>query len=219
MFITQLSQILLRPAPTVSFVGVTVSTANSTAYTFSSASLGTPAPGRVIIVGVTAADAASVYTLNSLTVGGATANQQVFLETNTLHSEIWSVLLPAGVTGDIVATFSEAITSCAIAVYATYNLTSATALATASSNADPGSATVRIPPRGIVIGNITSTAFVASGPYTWTGLTEDHDTTQENFVCCSAASTALTSFGASGLLATCTAATTTDSAMTLASFR
>ncbi len=111
--------------PPNAWIGATNSTTNTTNYTFSSASLGTAHAARYIIVGVVTV-ATSARTISSATIGGVSATLN-YNPSSTNAGRLICAAVPSGATGDIVINHSGACTSCAIGVWAAYDLTSATA--------------------------------------------------------------------------------------------
>jgi hypothetical protein len=108
------------PPPANAWIGATNLTTNLTTYTFTAASLGTAHADRYVIVGV-ASVAGFARTISSATIGGvaATLNHNQNLG---FTGRIISAAVPTGATGDVVLTFSGAMTSCAIGVWAAYNI-------------------------------------------------------------------------------------------------
>lgn len=156
---------------TVSLTDNSVDTTNLTTYTFSSQTLGTAAANRKIIICV-AGNGGNAGAVSSLTVGGISATNVIAVsDGGTVQSEIWVADVPTGTTGDVVVTFSTAKARCGIGVYRAIGSQS-TANATASSTADPMSASLFIPYNGIGIGVAQD---ISTSTYTWTNLTEDYD--------------------------------------------
>lgn len=147
---------------------------NASAYTFSSAALGTARGNRQIVVGLEATGG-TVYTLSSVTIGGISASVDIQTTTSNDRIAIVRAAVPTGTTGDIVVTFSNTFNSCAIGVWAVYGASTGAASDTASSSADPPSTTAcAIPAQGVAVGFVRSNAN-SGGAFAWTGLTEDFD--------------------------------------------
>lgn len=147
---------------------------NLVTYTFSNQSLGVAASDRKIIVGV-AGDGGTAAVI-SVTVAGVSATNVVAAFNSTGHSEIWIADVPTGATGDVVVTFgSGGKARCGIGVYRAIGSQSA-ANATASSTADPMSASLSIPSNGIAVGAGQNSN---GGSFSWTNLTERYDQTVE----------------------------------------
>lgn len=120
---------------------------------------GTADASRRVHVVVHAEDATTTYSISSATIGGVSATINVQEPgTNITLSAILTANVPTGTTGTVSITFSEAIVSCSIGVWSSTGLSSDTAFATATSIADPGTATL----------NTTSGGFILCG---WTHAT------------------------------------------------
>lgn len=122
--------------PPNAWIGATNSTTNSTNYTFASQNLGTEHANRYIVVGV-ASIASFGRTVSSATINGVSAT----LVHNPNLGFVGRLIIapvPTGATGDIVINHSGACTSCAIGVWAAYDITSTTAhdLGTTSQASD-----------------------------------------------------------------------------------
>jgi hypothetical protein len=148
------------------------SNANTTTFTFTGKSIGTAASNRKVVVCV--GGNADARTVSTLTVGGNSASL-VKRQTNADGtSEIWAVNVSSGTTADIVVTFSGAENTCGIGVYSLYGA-AASAYATASSTANPLSTTIDVPAGGVCIG--TAQQYGGSQTWSWSGLTENWDST------------------------------------------
>lgn len=160
---------------TVSFASSAVSTADLTTYTFSSASLGTAASNRKIVIAVSGA-VHTTATVSTMTVGGVSASlitgTKVRWPTSLYGLEIWQADVPTGSTGDVVVTWSNAQNRTGIGVWAVYGAAAA-AHATATDNSAPYSQAVVVPAGGVVIGAVWGGSPVS---YTWTApMTEKYD--------------------------------------------
>jgi hypothetical protein len=116
-----------------------------------------------------------------LTIGGtgATGYQNT---ARLYHNSLWALAVPTGTTANIVVTFSGLVNNCLIAVYALYDLSSNTPVASnaaTAAGATTVSLTLSAQKDGIVIGGITGSANVTT---TWTGVTERYDTAVESAV-------------------------------------
>lgn len=107
------------------FIGCTSDTTDQTTYTYASHAVGEEGNNRKTIVGVVAEDAATVYQLSTVTVGGASADVasdnrgNAFAPIGIYFSVIDN---PSGTSENIVLTFDEAITGATICVWAAYGL-------------------------------------------------------------------------------------------------
>jgi hypothetical protein len=166
--------IYAKPRPSLVFVGSTFSAVDTDPYTFTAAGLGAPGHFRTIIVGIHCEDAATNYSISSVTVQGFTATQVVASANSpAIKAALYAVTVRSGWTGDVVVDFSEGITSCGISVWAAYNLDSNTAVATTTATADNTGMTVITKGDGIVIAAATNASN--SDTCTWTGVTEAYD--------------------------------------------
>jgi hypothetical protein len=155
---------------------------NRTIYTFSGASLGTEASGRVIVVCVSSGQDNEIRTISSVTVAGNSCriNAQTGADGGSVAGAVGiaSLVLASGTTGDIVVTFSSAAPrNCGITVYNVTGLSGETEFDFASSTSDPASMTISVEDGGCIIG-VTNDRNTA-GTVTWTGITEDVDDTIE----------------------------------------
>lgn len=165
-------------AVSLAFLQATGSTSDLTTYTFSSQNLGTAASDRYIIVAASCRKADPAATLSSATIGGVSATiiHQSTRGGNTVA--LFAAAVPTGTTGDIVVTWSTGVLRCGIGAY---RVTGSDA--TTYHDRDVGTevnnpiATIDVPAGGFAIaagynaGNTTAT---------WSGVTEDYDTTVES---------------------------------------
>ena len=128
--------------PANAWIGAYNSTSNLTTYTFSGVSLGTPHATRYIIVGVVSI-ASSSRTISSASIAGISAtlssNASGFTEGRMIIAAV-----PTGETGDVVVTHSGGCTSCAIGVWAAYNIGSTTANHAVTAVASGGSFSISV---------------------------------------------------------------------------
>lgn len=164
----------------VTYEGSTAIDTDTTNYTFSAHNWGAEAADRIIVVCVSSR-AAGNNPITSVTVGGnATAAPVNFRNSsggNSTNSGIFWVALPTGTSGDIVVNHGSGALRCAISVY---NMTgsdgSQPASGTGSSSAADPTANINCAEGGAIIG----TAYTqASATATWTGITEDVETTMD----------------------------------------
>lgn len=113
------------PPPANAWIGASNSTADLTTYTFSNVSLGTPHSTRYIIVGVVTISSSN-RTISSASIGGigATISSNA---SGTYRGSMIIAAVPTGATGNVVITHSGGCTSCAIGVWAAYDIGSTTA--------------------------------------------------------------------------------------------
>lgn len=188
MLATRMRQAAGGGAPaSVSFAANTFDAVNRTAYTFSSQSIGTAAPNRTVIVGITCVRSGSATTTGaSVTVAGNSCTKVgAGPTTDGRMTELWAVDLASGTTADIVVTWNDAALRCGIGVWAAYGIDSSAAHDSFGSSADPLTGTIDCPAGGIVIGiaNVTGTSSAVTSQWT-AGITEDfdqyHDDSAEN---------------------------------------
>lgn len=137
---------IFNPAqPLVKVLDVVSSTANATSYTFSAANIGDlgsvlsisgdaygthphqRSSGRkAIFVCVHGEDSATSFGISSVSIGGVNGSESMDSNGNVLATMglyYWNTAALAGITGtDVVVTFSEAVTSCAIGVLGVENI-------------------------------------------------------------------------------------------------
>lgn len=172
------------PAPVKkvnAFVGTGVKTTSATSYTFTAQSIGAASPFRRLVVGIAATAASGNPDLTaSMTCDGVSMIDMGQTHSGggfAAHVGFFTILKPTGTTADFVLSFAAAPECCAIAVwteegYETTNLYDDSqdfGTQNQSWNIDEIADGLEY---GIVVGrNSTVRTF------TWTGLTEDFDTT------------------------------------------
>ena len=97
--------------------GGTFSTPNYT-YTFSDVSFGTAASNRTLIIATHSRGAARRF--STLTVGGEAATSQAGGQDDWVGVDIWTVPLPSGTSGNVVAYAGAGSEARAISVWAAY---------------------------------------------------------------------------------------------------
>lgn len=91
-------------------LGTDTTPTNTNTPTFSGLSFGRPHPNRLLIVGLTWQDAAVDSSIGrTVTIGGVSATEVVFAAaalggSGTAYAGIWQAVVPAGWSGDVVAT-------------------------------------------------------------------------------------------------------------------
>lgn len=121
--------------PSISYQTFSSSTANQTAYTFSSIAIGSAAPTRNVLVYVGGSNAGLAAPAVTVAGTSATLVTSVVDATGNATSALYIVSVPTGTTATIVVTWSAGQVRTSIATWATYNLASSTARATATSQA------------------------------------------------------------------------------------
>lgn len=148
-----------------------------TAFTFSAKSLGAADADRKIIIGVAGVTVSPPRTMVSVTVGGITATEIIYLGDLNAGIESYSGLyiasVPTGTTGDVVVTWSGSVSNMGIGVWRVIGASSI-ADDTGSSVATPVMTdTLNIPAGGIAVG--VAHWSVGTAGVTWAGITEDFD--------------------------------------------
>jgi len=163
-------------APTKSYRATYSSGTSSSNPTFATCDIGTASATRRVVVLVSGEG--SAWTLSSATIAGVSATISVqAASTGSIgaSSAIIIASVTSGTTGDIVLTFSTSISYYQISVYATYDLTSGTAATTASSTAV---STFSLDSNVTAGDLIFAMGHADNGTnFSWTGVTEDNDTT------------------------------------------
>lgn len=171
-------------AASVTFVGCTVSASDLTTYTFTNHATGT-AGARKTIVGVGGSDGTSNFSVNTVTVGGASATEVVDSADASaiVQSAIYIIDNPSGTTASIVVTFSEAVTGAVVCVWAAYDVTSETATATANQFQTSSAAiTLSLNINSGGFGVAMSSKEFDGATTVWTGMTERSNASVESGV-------------------------------------
>ena len=139
---------------------------DQTTYSFASVDIGAADATRYVIVALAARNSTADRTVSSATIAGVSASIVADGSAANTQCAILMAAVPTGTTGTIAITFSAAQLRCGIAVWAAYNLRSATAIATLAT----ASATLNVNAvtNGFVVG---ITSGISQTPV-WSGLTE-----------------------------------------------
>lgn len=191
-----------RSAFNFSFLqAATPDTADLTTYTFASQNIGAPASDRLVIVAYSSANSNGTGVgLTSVTIGGITATTAHSAGTNVNAGLAWAVV-PTGTTASIVLTFAIGQTSCKAAVYRLSGQQSSTAFDTDAPAGGASAAravSIDVPAGGCVI----ASAGDAATSMTWTGATEDQDSSVETTTGSSASKTSATAITPETITAT-----------------
>jgi len=178
-----------KVAATISFVSCTTSDANLTTYTFTAHATGT-AGTRKTIVGVSGEDGTPDFSVASMTVGGVSASEVVDSAnaSSPIQSALYIIDNPSGTTADIVVTFSETVRSSAVCVFAAYDISSETAVATASQYqavAENIVLSLNVSADGVAVGQ--SATEDETRTTTWAGLVENAPESCSAEICASSA--------------------------------
>lgn len=169
----------------ITFLQCTQSTSDLTTYTFSSQNTGTASSDRHTIVTIGAEDAASNFTVSTVTVGGDSATELYStLAALSVESAIFGLANTAGTSEDVVVTFSEAVTSANICVYQVNNLNSLTPVDTSNDAAEESCSSgggntvcdlvIDAQNGGILVG-VMAKSTTGGTAVTWSGLTENQE--------------------------------------------
>ena len=158
---------------------------SSSAYTFSSQSIGDADDSRIVVVAVTVAWNGSVSTVTGVTVGGASAAQQAAATeggAENFRAEVWSVAVASGTSADVVVSLSASTGNnrgCGISVYRMIGDVEVGAEDTGTNTRTTGtlSTTVDAKEDGFIVG--AAVQFYADA-CSWTGLTEAADAVTAN---------------------------------------
>lgn len=111
-----------RPIPSYRFLGAQALNTDLTTYTFTGVYIGRPDPSRIICLACHAEDAATTFTLVSGTIDGIACTLKVTgAPAEVVVSGFLNAQVPMKENVNITVTWSEAVTSCAIGVYALYD--------------------------------------------------------------------------------------------------
>lgn len=165
------------PATTVTYVGNSISATDSNTYTFSSLSLGNPAPNRSILVGFVSRSA-STFTATSMTVDGVTATILYQQQSAGSVSGFALARVPSNTTGNVVVTFGGTMVTAGVAVWVVGNLQATTPFASTTWTTTK-TGTLNVPARGVAVG----ICYNSTSALTWSaGLTSDFARTQTDNV-------------------------------------
>lgn len=166
---------------TISFLQCARDGSDTNVYTFSSQNTGTAGTNRDTIVVIVGQDSATTFGVSGVTIGGDAATEIVDEDgSGTVNSAIYIFSNDAGTSEDIVVTWSEAITGAAICVWAAYDLTSTTAVASVAINHTSSSNLVlslNFTGEGVAVGGCVSGADEEAA--SWTGFTEKFEATAD----------------------------------------
>lgn len=167
--------------PILTYINKAVSPTNNTVYTFLAHPIGTASATRLVIIGVFGANnaGAAAAAPTGLTIGGVAATNHgsaLGTGTNEVGITIFSLVVAAGTTADIIATWADGQVRCGIVSFTLTGYISATPVANPSNIADPannvGAAfTVGLAQVGLVIAAINA----APATCTWANATESDD--------------------------------------------
>ena len=174
-----------EPAPAASAATISAtpycnsSTSDLTTYSFSSTNIGASFSNRSALIAVFGRDGTNTFSTASVAVDGQPATELTGMDLNVgdLVISFHTILKPTGGNFDVSPTFSEAIGSGGICVWA-LDVSSLTPVDTASvNNGTTGNAitlNLDVSADGIA-GAICATGHPTAPHYTWVGFTENND--------------------------------------------
>lgn len=169
--------------PTRVYVGSTGDATNAQNYTFTDHDIGDAAADRLVVVAITwEVNSGGTINLSTVSIGGNAASiirQDVSPTSRRAHSAIAALAVASGTTATIAVGLSSTnANSCAVHVYALYNLTSTTPFDDNGGGvqiAGSVSTTVDIPEGGICIAGSSHNGVATGEDASVTGLDEDVD--------------------------------------------
>lgn len=184
-----------------------------TTYTFNNVGIGTASASRHVIVGVHLS-AAATSDISSITVGGVSATKLAEANASTeKDTALWIAAVPTGTTATVVVNSATSGHRCIVATWASY----ASASSATATDSDSGSG-VRTNSLNVPAGGWCVSLFSAYyHPFTFTGVTEDAETTDFENYSLGLASKEFVS-AQSPLVVTCTPATGFQDSLVSASF-
>jgi len=167
-------------ARSLSYRTAAVDETDTNSYSFASQDFGTADANRHLIIAITGEAVSGSIAISSVTIGGVSATITVQASSDDATKGVAGIAIaavPSGATGTVAVTFNANARYAGIAVWAAYNLASATAVDTASSTsgtADPTSLNVdtAINDFVIAVGRSDNASSAA-----WTGVTKRFDLT------------------------------------------
>jgi len=168
--------------PTLSYQTATADAGDLTTYSFSSTAIGTDTGStRTVIVAVYGVNITALRTISTFTVGGV-SGVAVHSRTDTTGGQFSTIAFYAftgvsGTTGTVSITWSGSQLRTAIGVWAAYDLSSTTAVATGGSGSlSAPTLDVNVNADGMVLAAAHANG---SSTYAWTGVTERADALTE----------------------------------------
>lgn len=165
--------------PTLTFLQCSTSTpSGSNPYTLTSQNVGTAKADRYTLIAVNIEDAASVFGVDAVTVGGDSATEVADYggASALASSAIYILSNPTGTSETVVVTMSEAVTSLSVCLWSVTGLSSATATDTATGGSSSNAAVslnIDLSAGGV---GVAGCADSANGEvFAWTGFTERAD--------------------------------------------
>lgn len=173
---------------TITFAATASKSAPASPATFSSHAIGSAAANRYVIVALSGYRNGS-GSVPTVTVDGVSLTHVATADTASFEAYIYAGNIASGTTASIVATYTGAWVNLNCSIWAAYGIASTTAYHTDSdlTATTTMTAAINIPAGGVAVaihGNNNA------GVQTWTGLTEDFDSTDVTSRQCTGASLA-----------------------------
>ena len=153
----------------------------SAALTLTGLSFPNPTSGRVCGVGISHKQAG--WSISGVTIGGVTATKHIDSGASGIITSIWSAIIAAGTSMDVVVTVDIGSATYNVLVVESFTITGASGNAPSSTNsqayqAAPNTVTVTVPTGGVGVGMV-GRDDVSTG-VTWTAGTGDLYLTTDN---------------------------------------
>lgn len=174
----------LKRSPVIAYQGQTFSAADASSYSFASQPFGAASATRLVVVGVSAFNAAAV-TISSVTIGGVAATPLVTAlgvdDNGTGRSQhgLYAATVPSGTTGTVDVVLSTTSSRCGVSIWTIDDLLSATPTDTAKQDGTSDASlldTIDVAASGVLIGYAGCNGDGAQRTTSWAGVTEDFDT-------------------------------------------
>lgn len=154
------------------------STSNSTSYTFNSCAIGEADATRIVVVAMAWNGASS--SISSVTIGGNTATVQITGDNTSKRSAIATYALTTGTTANIVVNLAATADNMQVNVYALYGAKNETPAATKDGGGGSSGTSISLDLSAGIGCVFLAVAFNNAGSaISWTGGTEDNETTVE----------------------------------------
>lgn len=160
------------------FAGSSAVTATGSPQTISSAPIGTAAATRYVVVAVGVLPSTIAPSVSAITVAGQSCSliTSSAAQGGGLYLFITDAPVTSGTTASVVVTYGGNTNRIFVATWAVTGLNSTTATDTDTSTTNGASVTSSITAGGVCIAAAISNSTVSAGTFTWTGVTEDVET-------------------------------------------
>lgn len=141
-------------------------------FTFIDKAIGVAPTGgetRLVVVAVDVSTAGGPAT--GVTIGGVAADLVVVKDDGTDTVEFWQRVVATGTTATIVVTLTASVNRCGIGVFRLIDVNT-TVLDTGTNTGNPGTVTLQVKSKGVVLAAAMSRANTS---FAWTNLTEAYD--------------------------------------------